>query len=333
MAGYSVTYRVVDEATAQIERINRRIDQTRGPLQNTSESMSRFTDTRGLRSLNSGLTGLGRTAQETVSSLTSILPPLATITGAFSVSGMVALAKATGDWFSAISGNARTLNTSTNQLEALQGAYQQIGGSADGMTEALKKLQQSFWDVYTGNGNAGQLAADMQKYGINTRDATGHVRDAVPALGDIVDKLAAIPNAQDRARVATDLGGPALAQMVEKYRAAGTSVDETVRAYRDAFGPMSQEHLDALDRWNKAYNATETAFGRLGRDLGATLAEDFAPLLEWINTFVRNHEPQLVEARIPRLHHRDGHVAAPGQCLPARAGLLSHRLHLRSYLE
>ena len=62
MAGYSVTFEVVDNATKQIEAINRRITQMRAPVERLERSVRRFVDVSGLKKVAEGFEWIGRAA-------------------------------------------------------------------------------------------------------------------------------------------------------------------------------------------------------------------------------------------------------------------------------
>ena len=48
MAGYSVTFEVVDHATKHIEAINKRLAQMRAPMERMSKQVQEFVDVSGL---------------------------------------------------------------------------------------------------------------------------------------------------------------------------------------------------------------------------------------------------------------------------------------------
>ncbi len=97
VAGYSVTFSVVDNAidpaTKQIDVINRRIAQTRAPLERLSKTVARFVDVSGLRTIANGFGMIARTALSAAKAIFSIIPGLGAITSAATIAGMVALVK------------------------------------------------------------------------------------------------------------------------------------------------------------------------------------------------------------------------------------------------
>src|SRR3954465_10912835 len=150
MPGYSVTYTVVDNATKQIDAINRRIQQLRAPMDKLAKSSKEFIDVSGLGKIADGFKGIASAAGNVVSSLTRIVPILGTIAGAASIAGMAKLVSQFTEWGATLRRDSDSLNITSQRLQSFQNAARLAGGSADDMTESLKDLQKAAADALLG---------------------------------------------------------------------------------------------------------------------------------------------------------------------------------------
>jgi GH24 family phage-related lysozyme (muramidase) len=294
MAGYSVTFTVVDEATKQIEAINRRIQGMRAPLERMSRQVQRFVDVSGLKKVAEGFESIAKSALGAFESLGRIIPALGAITSAATIAGMVKLVSVFADWGNTLTKNADRIGTSTEKLQALQGATELAGGSVDTMIESLKGLTDAAAGAFTGRNT--EALAWFNRAKITLTDANGQLRQTTELLPEVLQYLDSIKNPADRAFAAMHLGGQALEQLDIDLRASGKTLDQWITDYRAKFPPLAREQLDALRRWRLANAELGLTFTHLGQEISATLAEHFAPLLEQFTRFVQQHTPEIIAA-------------------------------------
>src|SRR5579862_1841227 len=92
MPGYAVTYSVVDNATKQIDAINRKIQAMRAPLDRQAKSFQKFIDVSGLKNVATGFDMIAKSAFGAFTEMSKSVPVLGTITSAATVAGLVRLA-------------------------------------------------------------------------------------------------------------------------------------------------------------------------------------------------------------------------------------------------
>ena len=182
MAGYSVTYTVVDNATKQVDAINRRITQMRAPMDRMSRQVSRFVDVSGLRKVAEGFGWIGKAASSVLRTLTAIVPVMGALTGAASIAGMTKLVSQYAAWSHELVASADNIGTTTQTLQQFQDATKLAGGDASDMTAGLKGLHETLGNINIGSGNAAQALQWFNKLGINVRDANGHIRATVELM-------------------------------------------------------------------------------------------------------------------------------------------------------
>jgi len=296
MAGYSVTYTVVDNATKQIEAINRRITAMRAPMDRMSRQISRFVDVSGLRKVAQGFDWIGKTASTVLRTLTAIVPVMGALTGAASIAGMMKLVSQYADWSHTLVQNADDLGITTQQLQHFQDMTRLAGGNAEDMTEGLKGLHTTLGNMNVGTGNAAAAAQQFQRLGLDVRDANGHIITSVDKVfPELIKKLAAIENPIDRARAANELLGGSGEKLVETFRQMSTSYDQVDRD-ASRYQNLTDEQKKTLQLFTEEQGRAAVAFDHLGQQISVVLARDFGPLLKHFNDFVEKHTPDIIRA-------------------------------------
>jgi hypothetical protein len=185
MAGYSVTYTVVDNATKQIDAINRRIAQMRAPMERMSRQVSRFVDVSGLRKVATGFEWIGKAAGTVLRTLTAIVPVMGAIVGGASIAGMMKLVSTYADWSHELVAAADNIGTTTQKLQQFEDATRLAGGNASDMRDGLKGLHDALAAFNIGGSNAAVTGQWANKLGINLKDANGQIRTAADLMPEL----------------------------------------------------------------------------------------------------------------------------------------------------
>jgi hypothetical protein len=293
--GYAVTYTVVDNATKQIDAINRRIAAMRAPLDRLAKQVTRFVDVSGLNKVAQGFEWIGKAAGNVFRMLSNIVPVLGAITGAATLAGMVKLVGVYADWSHTLVQTADNIGITTQNLQQFQNATRLAGGNAEDMTGSLKALHDNLADFNIGRGSAAETAQMMNYLGVSMKDANGHLRDAGDVMKELIPKIAALRDPADRARIANGLLGASGDKLVETFR-------QTHRSFSDWFTDagrykaLTQEQIAANQRFTEAQGRLGVAFDTLGQQISAILTRDFGPLLERFADFVERNTPAILNA-------------------------------------
>jgi hypothetical protein len=294
MAGYSVTFSVVDKATKELDAINRRIAAIRAPVERMSRSISRFVDVSGLRKVAQSFEWVGKAASSVLRTLVEIVPILGTITGAATLAGMANLVRSYASWSRELTATADNLGMTTQQVQQFEDAMRLAGGQTSDMDAALKGLY--------GNATAfirGQASTDtigwLNRLGINVRDSTGHLRSMNDLMPEVIDKISQIKNPADRAAAAAALLGDSGNKVVEGFRQSSKGFEGF---FRDAsrYTEITDEQRRQLELFSEAQGRIGTDFDHLGQQISATLAKNFTPLITHLSEFVEKHTPEILAA-------------------------------------
>jgi muramidase (phage lysozyme) len=291
--GYSVTFSIVDNATRQIDAINKRITAMRAPMDRMSRSISRFVDVSGLRKVAEGFGWIGRAAATAFRAMIAIVPVLGAITSAATIAGIAKLVSSFSAWGRQLTINADQIGASTQTLQQFEDATRLAGGSADDMTESLKGLHDA--TVRALEGQDPQTLAYFSQLGVNLRDANGAMRTTADLMPEVMQKLQDIKDPTDRARLATALLGGAGMKLVETFRITHRSFGEWMTDARQ-FTELTQAQLQDMIKFEQAQGRLGVAFDHLGQQVAAVLANNFTPLFNHLSEFVTTHQPQIIAA-------------------------------------
>lgn len=285
MAGYSVTFSVVDEATAKINQINQRIRQMREPIERQARAVQQLINVTGLSRVAAGFTAIGRSAMNAYASLSLIIPAMGALTGAATIAGMARLVRGFADWAVALRTDADRIGTTAQQLEVMQRATVLAGGSADDLTESLKGVTEIAANVFKGLDP--QALAWFNRLNINLRDAQGHLRQSTDLLPELAIKIAAIENPADRATAAIATGGQKLADYVEDLRRAQRTGETLAQTYdrlttaAKARGAITDQEIQNAQRFTESVNNLSDAFANLAHSIGAVSGGPLSKFFNW----------------------------------------------------
>jgi ABC-type transporter Mla subunit MlaD len=294
MAGYSVTYSVVDNATKQIDAINRRVAAMRAPMERLSKQVSRFMDVSGLNTIAKGFASIGRAAVSVVRTLAEMIPLLGTITGAATIAGMAKLVGSYADWSQQLTATADNLGMTTQQLQQFEDATRLAGGKSSDMDAALKALYKTQTDFVRGQASADQIGW-LNRLGISVKDANGNLRTMADLMPEVVRKIGEIKNPADRAAASAALLGDANDTLVETFRRSHQSFGQWMTD-ASKYTELSDKQKDQLQAFSEAQGHIATAFDHLGQQISATLATNFTPLLNTLADFVEKNQPAIIAA-------------------------------------
>ena len=266
--GFSITIAATDNASKALEGINKRLAGLSAPAERFNKALTKFGDTSGISRVAEGVSALGRGAADTFRSLDRMASPLAAITGAASIAGIVELSRRWADFGNQLGNVAYRLNMPVAQLSSMRNAARLAGISASDLDSGLRGLGDTLSGAaYGRNPHAVQLLNQLH---IGFGDAAHGARQAEDALGDVADAIQKLPDARTQARLLNELGlGEGMLPMLKN----GRKGLEEFRKQADATG------ANMTDSMVKNANEMNKAFQRLGLDfetVGNQIADDWS---------------------------------------------------------
>jgi len=202
--------------------------------------------------------------------------------GRAAVSVGVDVAKATLDFIDStgkLNDTAAAAQISTTSLQELAYAASLSDVSLEQMGVGMKTLNSLLTEAQKYGSDASKMFA---KFGVATRDASGHVRSADDVLGSIADRMARYPEGPARAALATKLLGEAGAKLVPLLQGGSAALAEARQEARDLGLVIDEETIKAGDDLGDSM----TKLQGVGRSLGATLGSELLPEIREVESAI-----------------------------------------------
>lgn len=176
---------------------------------------------------------------------------------------------------SALQNTAEKLGVTTDALQELRFASEQVGVPAQQLDVAFQRFTRRLAEAQQGSG---KLVGVLQQYNIAVRNADGSSRAATDVLRDLADAAKGAESGQEALRIAFkafDSEGAALVNLLKQGR---EGIDNYAKAARDA-GVVIDAHIvknarDAGDKLNALQQQNEAMLNRIG-----------SVFIEWSLTF------------------------------------------------
>jgi len=291
VAGYSVTYTVIDQATAQINAINRRIQQLRAPLEAQAKAMTKFVNVSGLKAMSDGFKGIAESATSAVRAVGALTPAMGALTGGSIVYGLAKLTTDFADWNRQLETTASLLDSTPQKLSGVEQAARSIGVAAKTAEDALEGLRRAQYEATLGLNP--QAAAQFARMNVPLVDANKNFRDVLDVQGDVLRYFDKLPVGLDRAAAAARLLSPALAEIYNEFKASGLTVDQYLDRQR-RMQTLSEQNRQNFEHYREAIDGLNSAFYDLGVKVAGSLAPALTPLIQQLTTWVEAHQPELI---------------------------------------
>jgi muramidase (phage lysozyme) len=275
-SGFAVAISATDNASKTLDSVNKRLAALSAPAERFNKALTKFGDVSGISRVAEGVQSLGRSSLAAFQSLDRMGGPLAAITSAASIGGIVELTRRWADLGTKILQTGIALNVPTDKLTAWQGAATAAGSDAATLNAALGGLRDTLSDAAWGR-NAEAMNA-LRDIGIDS-GAPGHVADTLATMLKISDVIHRMPDPHTKLMEMSRLGIPAnflpmldlgsagIQKLLDKMQALGAVVTPGMAARaneaREAFADLgaalggvanrlSDDLMPAFGRWAEA---------------------------------------------------------------------------------
>ncbi len=142
-----ITITAADKASPSIERINKTIERLRGPADRASKVFKGFGETSGVNRMAEGVKVLGNHSLSFARSIERAAAPMASITSAASIAGVIELSRQWAKAGNSIRNVSYALSMPVDRVSALQGGAKLAGSSVEAMTKSLQGVNEAVKDA------------------------------------------------------------------------------------------------------------------------------------------------------------------------------------------
>ena len=209
--------------------------------------------------------------------------------GALTIGAFVQATRGTLNLADALGKTSARLGLTTEGLQTLRFAATQSGMSTEMLEMSLQRFTRRLAEADKGTG---VLKDTFKELGINLRDPNNRLKSAESLLGDVADKMAAIPDQGERVRLAFSMFDSEGVKMVNMLQGGKKGFDELRQSLIDSGAIMGGEFIndaaDANDAIDKFGTVLRVAFASAISGL-APLITSFAGSLSDVVQLARQH--------------------------------------------
>ena len=283
-SGFSVTVSAVDQATATIERINKKLQGITAPMERMNAQLAKFSRLSGLSDLAAGMNKLARSAVDVFRNITRIVAPLGAITGAASLAGMYRMASAWAIWAQHQDITAKRIGLTSGKLQEFEGVAKLAGSSTEAMDGGLKSLRDSMFGI-TYNTASAETVQAFKRLGIGGDFAKSHLNDLSGAMAVILPKLRAIKDPTLQAAIAQGIFQGSTEELIPLFNLTA----EQYAAYTDqvkAHGLITEQQTAKLRILSRAQDGLQMSVDMLGMSVAAAVSGPLSDLLEGMSKWI-----------------------------------------------
>lgn len=155
--------------------------------------------------------------------------------------------------------NARALNTNVEELQAYREAANEVGIVNKVMDDGLNELFKSMTEAAQGGKDQ---AAAFRALGVSLIDANGHARTTTAVMGDVIDKLDAIPDPLRQAQLGTEIFGDKWRDMAPLLDAGSDGLQKLTGDILATGDALSTKEIQELNRINAEFEKLQNELER-----------------------------------------------------------------------
>lgn len=285
---FTITISAVDRATKVARKINASLAKITDPVtalgkevKTVGNHMKVIGKMTGLSQIGKGFAKVGGAAVSAARSVASVVTPIAALTSAGTIAGIVALANSFGKTATSVRNTAGVLGMPTAQLQAYQGAARLAGLASEDMSGGLKALGNVFEDSVTGRNL--EAAGAMNQFGISVHRLKNGSIDTTRALRDIADVIHKMPNAQAQQKFAGMFGVEQILPLLQK---GSEGIDQLSDKAKALGVVMTPEQIAAGERYNEQMVKLDMTADKLKWSFGSALAPAIEKVLSVVGRLV-----------------------------------------------
>ena len=270
--GFAIQISAVDNATKQIDAINRNLKAMQAPAERLTNSFSKLAQTSGITALSHGMQNVADASFRALDNLGRLIAPLGVLTGAASIAGLSRLVTGFGQAGAELSRAGQRARISAGDLAAFRGAADLAGSSSAAMGAGIQTLNDNMFAA--AQGTAPDAIIAFNTLHIAFKNADGSLRNVSDVLPEVIQKLSEIKDPTYRAQIATMLLGGATEALAP--------VLQLTRKQFEAYIDLAKQHGSITDEQAKkalALDLAQRGLAAATQGLGNAISEQLTPVI------------------------------------------------------
>jgi phage-related protein len=192
---------------------------------------------------------------------------------------MLSVATKASETASAINDMSARTGIATDTLQELKFASEQVGVNFESMTNASAKLNKMMADAAGGSKKARTAFEELK---VEYQDGTGKLRAMGDVFPEVLTKLADMENKSERNALAMQVFGKGAVELVPLLDQGSVGIEELTKKAHDLGLVMSEEAVQAGDKFGDSLDQVKASFGSLGTEVGVAFMPLFQGLFDWV---------------------------------------------------
>jgi|GEM_PF-4516684 len=285
--GFSITISAVDRASKVMDNITKRINAMNAPLRRFRGSAGKFLDASGINRVAGAFRGWAAAGLNVAGSLVKIVEPLGILTSVASLAGIYKLTSSWAQFGSRLGFDAQRIGIMPQKLQALQGAAEEAGSSAQSLTSGMRNLRDGMVNALGGRDpqtfqTLFQLFPEWNKDTHHLRQALGNLDGFLP---QVANKIASIKDPTLRARLATQLFGSAGEDLMPFLLKGSKGINE-LTAKMAKYGLLNQDGIEKANKLRESMVDLRLASVGLSYAIAQQVGPSLGGLLDWFTNLI-----------------------------------------------
>lgn len=242
---FKVVISAEDKATQVIRQVNASVSKMIEPFERFGKSVNMIGRETGIDKIGKSFSEVGRSAAEAANRVTGVAAGIGVLGSASSLAGIVAFSAQWAKSGAALGRTSINVKTAVGDIQALQGAAELAGVSADDMTGSMESFATLMHSAKWGRAN--EMLPLLEKAGLSLEKIqtnNGNTKENLLTVADSIQKMHAEPQTQKN--MASQLGLETLLPLLRKGRSGIEDLSKVAREYGAVMTEEQQKKADDL---------------------------------------------------------------------------------------
>lgn len=289
---FTIVISATDKATAVVRKVNDAVGRLTRPFEQVGKSFKGLGRELGFDKIGDQLQGVGRTAATAARGVSSIVAPMAALTGIGTIGGIVALADGWAKLGRSVTNSAANIGASTAQVQSYEGAAKLAGVATGVMTSSLNNLGNTMEDALFGRNQTALML--FNRLGVGIKKTKDGAVDAVGGFKALAGAISAMKNPQQQQLVAGQFG---LTELLPLIRQGPAGLDRLISRAQALGLVMDGPALKSANMFAQSLSELQAAGEGLRNSVGNALIPAIKPLVEQLSAWVSKNR-ELISSKV-----------------------------------